>query len=352
MVAYRNVVVIGGSAGAIEALLTVVGGLPVGFPAATFVVIHVPAGGVSRLPQILSRAGRLPAAHARHGEEIASGRIYVAPPNQHLLIRRGHVELSRGPLENHSRPAIDPLFRSAARAYGRHTIGVILSGALYDGTAGLLALTARGGAAIVQDPNEATIASMPASALALVRGACVLPAREIAAEIVRLVSAPAAPEEERTVADDGDQIAQTINRDFSEQAADEREGELTVYTCPDCGGVMWQAQTGPEGWFRCHVGHAYAPEVLLVQKTEEIEAALWACVRLLREKATLTRQTAARSRSGGNRELAQRIEEQGQRDEEHARLIRRLLETSPTPNEQSLDVLTEIERSEPANTKS
>lgn len=344
MVAPRRVVVIGGSAGAIEVLMTLVSELPPDLPAAVCVVVHVPSGGVSRLPQILQRAGRLPAAHARDGEQIAPGRIYVAPPDRHLLVRHGHVELSRGPRENHSRPAIDPLFRTAARAYGRRTIGVILSGALYDGTAGLLALTARGGAAIVQDPEEATIPSMPANALAMVRGARVLPATKIANEIARLVAEPVWLEEDRAVADQDEQIAQTINRDFSEQAADGRDGELTVYTCPDCGGVMWQSDTGPEGWFRCHVGHAYAPEVLLIQKSEEIEGALWACVRLLREKATLTRQTAARSRSGGNREMAQRIEEQAQLDEEHARIIRRLLETGPTPTEQSSDVLAEVEQ--------
>lgn len=339
--ARRETVVIGGSAGAIEPLIEVVRGLPPGLSAAVFVVIHVPPGAVSRLPDILQRAGGLAAAHARDGEAIAAGRIYVAPPDRHLLVRPGHVELTRGPRENHSRPAIDPLFRSAARAYGSRTIGVVLSGALYDGTAGLLALTARGGAAVVQDPDEAAFPSMPRSALAAVGGARVLPAAEIAAEIVRLVAEPVEPRKEAVVADEEELISQVIRRDFVEQAADARDGSVAVYTCPDCGGVMWQSDTGPSGWFRCHVGHAYAAEVLLVQKSEELEAALWACVRLLREKATLTRQTAARSRAGGNPEFAARIEEQAQLDEQHAETIRAVLELGATPSEQSAEVLRE-----------
>jgi two-component system chemotaxis response regulator CheB len=214
---------------------------------------------------------------------------------------------------------------------------------LYDGAAGLLALTAHGGSAIVQDPEEATMPSMPQSALAMVRAARVLPASEIGREIERSVNVPVALQGGAHVADDEEQIAVAIRRDFAEQAADEREEAVTVHTCPDCGGVRWQANTGPAGWFRCHVGHAYAPEVLLIQKTEEVEAALWACVRLLREKATMTRQMAARSLSGGKRELAERIGEQARLDEEHARVIRELLEVAPTSSEQSPDVFLDSE---------
>src|SRR5262245_21247855 len=166
--------------------------LPRDFPGAIFVVVHTSPLGPSLLPQVLERAGRLPASHARHREAIVGGRIYVAPPDQHLLVRPGRVELSRGPRENHSRPAVDPLFRSAAGAYGPRVIGVVLSGALGDGTSGLLAVKARGGTAIVQHPDEAIVNGMPRSALRLVHVDRVLPAADIAPMLVPLAGEPVA----------------------------------------------------------------------------------------------------------------------------------------------------------------
>ena len=201
----RDVVAIGASAGGIQALTSLASGLPRDFPAAVFVVVHIPPYAVSRLPEILSRAGPLPAAHARQGEPIEPGRIYVAPPDRHLLVRQGWVELARGPRENHSRPAIDPLFRTAARAYGPRVVGVVLSGSLYDGSMGLMAIKTRGGVAVVQDPNEAAFASMPRSALQAVTADHVLPAAAMAAVLGDLVGeavdakgdAPMADDEER-----------------------------------------------------------------------------------------------------------------------------------------------------------
>jgi two-component system chemotaxis response regulator CheB len=130
--------------------------------------------------------------------------------------------------------------------------------------------------------------------------------------------------------DDDDRLSRVIEQDFGEQAGDERSQQLTMYTCPDCGGALWQAESGSHGRFRCHVGHAYTPEVLLGQKSEELEAALWSCVRLLREKATLTRQTAVRSRAGGQHDWATRGEESAQLSEDQARVIRELLEAMPS----------------------
>lgn len=170
------VVVIGASAGGIRALLEIVSQLPAEFPAPVLVVVHI-GRGRSALPQIIERAGVLSASHARHGEPVRPGHIYVAPPDVHMLVRSGRIVLDRGPRENHSRPAIDPLFRSAASEYGSGTIGVILSGALSDGTAGLMMIKGHGGTVIVQDPEEAIVGGMPESALNLVDADQVLAAR-------------------------------------------------------------------------------------------------------------------------------------------------------------------------------
>src|SRR5918994_118391 len=187
---HHDIVVIGGSAGGIPALTTLVQGLPRDLPAALFVVVHIPPYSVSRLPQILSRSGPLYATHAVDGEPIQPGHIYVAPPDRHLLVRQGRIALTRGPRENHARPAIDPLFRSAARVYGSRVIGVELSGALYDGRMGLLAVKTRGGTAIVQDPRDAAFESMPQSALRAVDADFVVPVADMARLLVELVQEP------------------------------------------------------------------------------------------------------------------------------------------------------------------
>jgi two-component system chemotaxis response regulator CheB len=328
----RAVIAIGASAGGVEALQAVVRGLPVDLDAAVFVVLHLPPYAKSRLPDVLNRIGGLPAAFVEDGESIAPGRIYVAPPDRHLLVRSGRLELSKGPRENHSRPAIDPLFRSAARAYGARAIGVILSGALYDGSAGLMAIKARGGLAIVQDPAEAIAAGMPLSALRLVDVDNVALASAIGPLLGRLVEAMDVGRGQRM--DEGDEhIARVINRVIAKQALDERPDDATIYTCPDCGGVMFQNGEGPSLSFSCHVGHAYAPELLLGQKAEELEAALWTCVRMLTEKATLTRQVAGRAGARRNEAMVRRAVEQAELAERQARVVRDLLVSMPGAGE-------------------
>jgi two-component system, chemotaxis family, protein-glutamate methylesterase/glutaminase len=324
----RAVIAIGASAGGVEALQIVVRGLPPDLDAAVFVVLHVPPYAKSRLPEILNRIGGLPAGSAEDGEPIAPGRIYVAPPDRHLLVRSGRIELSKGPRENHSRPAIDPLFRAVARAYGSRAIGVILSGALYDGSAGLLAIKAHGGVAVVQDPAEAMVAGMPSSALRLVEVDHVAAAAEIGPLLSRLVAAVEARKD--GVMNAGDEpIDRVIDKVIAKQALDDRPDDSTIYTCPDCGGVMFQSGEGASLSFACHVGHAYAPELLLGQKAEELEAALWTCVRMLTEKATLTRQVAARMGAGRNVAMVQRSVEQAELAERQARVVRDLLVSMP-----------------------
>jgi two-component system, chemotaxis family, protein-glutamate methylesterase/glutaminase len=339
---HRDIVVIGASAGGIQALTTLVAGLPRDFPASLLVVVHIPPYSISRLPEILSRSGPLPATHAQHGEEIEPGRIYIAPPDRHLLVRAGWIELSRGPRENHARPAIDPLFRTAARTYGRRTIGIVLSGALYDGSMGLLAIKTRGGMAIVQDPKEAIVDSMPRRAIERAAADHVLPVAEIAASLTDLVQQPVVAQGENRMVntiDAEERLEAVIAEDFVEQASDGRTEETTLFTCPDCGGVLWQGAEGPVLRFRCHVGHAFAPEVLLSQKSEELETALWSSLRLLKEKATLTQQLANRTRSSGNgtaaTQAAERITDQAKLDERHAQVIQELLEAMPSAMDQA-----------------
>jgi len=330
--AHRDIVVLGASAGGIPALIDIASGLPADLPATLFVVVHFPPYAVSHLPDILSRHGPLPAVHAEDGQLMEQGTIYVAPPDRHMLVRQGWIELSHGPRENHSRPAIDPLFRSAARAYGSRVVGVVLSGALYDGSLGLMAIKGRGGAAIVQDPEDAAVASMPRSALEMVSADLVLTSHEIAPAMTTLINTEPDPDGGNGVEHGRPEMTLIISEDFAEQARNQRTDETTVFTCPDCGGVMWQEGAEKDLAFRCHVGHAYAPEIFLGEKAEEFEAALWRSLRLLKEKATLTRQMATRARErGGPSDQVRRFEEQADLDERYERSLQEILAALPNP---------------------
>jgi two-component system chemotaxis response regulator CheB len=338
--AARAVVVIGASAGGLEALLKVIGPLPKTFAAAVMVVIHRPADAPTALPLILRRRSELEVVVPSEGDKIAEGVLYVAPVDRHMLVVDGRVRLARGPRVNHVRPAADVLFQTAARSFGRRAIGITLSGALYDGTAGLNAIKQYGGTAIVQDPEDALVPSMPLSAI---RGDgaidYVLPASEIGEALIQELESLYAEvgAEEPMVTDDG--FEELIQRAFREQERGERVQEPAIFTCPECGGVMWEFQNGNLLQYRCHVGHTYAAEHYAVLHSSVVENALWVAVRTLEENAALSRRIETRLRASGHVRSAAHFEERSIEAESQATLIRSVIEqTKPPPVATDIEV--------------
>ncbi|MDQ2783555.1 MAG: chemotaxis protein CheB [Chloroflexota bacterium] len=324
-------IVIGASAGGVEALMAVVWGLPRDLPAALFVVLHVPPDGESMLPRILSHAGPLPAIHPQDGDPIEEGRIYVAPPDYHLLIERDHVRVIRGPRENRYRPAVDPLFRSAARAYGPRVVAVVLSGMLDDGAAGMTAVHARGGISVVQDPSDALFPGMPTSAMRYGDPDYSVPATEIGPLLDRLAR-EAVHETVKEASEGMEKETDIAALDLATLNDPDKPGMPSVFGCPECGGVLWEMKEGPLLRYRCRVGHAYTADSLLSEQSLHLEAALWAALRGLEEKAALVHRLAERARDAGHGMLADRYAEQGRDAQQHAAIIRDLVlrgDTSP-----------------------
>jgi two-component system chemotaxis response regulator CheB len=340
---HRDIIVIGASSGGLEALLEIVPQLPKDLQAAIFLVVHVPAQGRSQLPYILNRAGHLPAAHARDKDKIEYGHIYVAPPDFHLLLRKGHMRILRGPRENNHRPAIDPLFRTAARVYGPRVVGVVLSGALDDGAAGLFAVKSRGGVAIVQDPEDALFSDMPRNAMAAVPVDHCLPKREIGGIIVELAQMPVQAEQDLIMAkarnnDEMDKETRIEAMDEEAFEDDDKPGTPSAYGCPDCGGVLWELQDGDRLRYRCRVGHAFSADGLLRNQGESLEAALWSAFRILQENAALARRLCERARSNNHTEVAEKFAKKSELAEDQAELIRELLLSGQIKAEPDMDV--------------
>jgi two-component system chemotaxis response regulator CheB len=318
----RDLICVGASAGGVSALAALVKEFPGDLPAAVLVVLHVAPHHQSVLPHILSSAGQLPAEHARNGEPLLSGRIYVARPDMHLMVDRGVVRVSRGARENGHRPAIDTLFRTAAYAYGPRVIGMILTGALDDGVAGLLAIKQRGGLALVQDPADAFCPDMPRHALEVVEADHVLPIRELGALLSQIVGASvpdalSAPEPLATEA--------LIDLDREDRGMLAPPGQPSSLACPACGGVLNEVHDHRMLRFRCRMGHAYAPESLYGSQQLGVEAALWAALRALEEQSALSRRMAVRARDGRHAKSAARHQERAAAAEKQAALIRRAL---------------------------
>ncbi len=281
---------VGASAGGVEALRALVGALPADLPATVLVVLHVPRDAPSALPNILSRSGPLPAQAATDGDPLQPGRILVAPADRHLLVLDGRVRLGRGPAENGHRPAVDPLFRSAARAAGSRVIAVVLSGSRDDGAVGAAAVAARGGVVLVQSPDEALYPSMPRAALARTEQARTAPAAALGKLIGELAAVQVAePAESPDARLDGE----VAISDFVRLTTDRVEGFAPGFGCPACGGSLAEvADAGAAPRFRCRVGHAWSPESLLDEQAVATEGALWTALRALEEKAALSRRLA------------------------------------------------------------
>jgi two-component system chemotaxis response regulator CheB len=319
----HDIIVIGASSGGVEVLMNLVSRLPETLPAAVFVVLHVRPDVPSLLPAILNRAGALPAAHAVDGEPIRTGRIYIAPPGKQVYLHRRRVSVELGPRENMHRPAIDPLFRTAAHHHGSRVIGVIASGALDDGTAGLQAVKEAGGIAVVQDPADAACASMPSHAMARVAVDHCVKAVDLSALLVHLVGVPApdASDGLHVPLETFEEVTGTLERAVTGATIGVESG----LTCPECSGILREVRDGDVLRFRCRVGHAYTSETMLEAQGEAVEKALWTAVRSLEERGILIGKLAERARARGHDGVAAMFDDRSRALNRDAEMLRDLI---------------------------
>jgi len=321
--AKHDVIVIGASAGGVEAISRIVADLPRDIRASIFVVLHI-SRGRSLLPEILTRAGRLPAAHPTDGEPPQYGRIYVAQPDHHLILNEGTIRVVHTASENGVRPAVDPLFRSAARAYGARVVGVVLTGALDDGTAGIAAIKEAGGITVVQDPDEAFAPGMPRSAIKSGMVDHVVVLRDIPVLLAALVE-----EEAQWPNPGGGPHLGPMEPDLAVMPLavhpGDRPGRPSVFTCPECHGTLWETDAAGMLRFRCRVGHVYSPESMMSAQTDEVDRALWIALRTLEERAALSHRLAERGRERQQHWVDKAFTARGREAEREADHIRALL---------------------------
>jgi two-component system chemotaxis response regulator CheB len=320
----RDLIVVGASAGGVEALSHFVGCLPKNLAATVLVVLHIPAHAPSRLDSILQRFTSLDMLPAKDGAALRHGVIYVAQSDRHLMVEKDVIRMTRGPKECRMRPAVDVLFRSAATEFGTRVIGVVLSGALDDGTAGLWAIKDRGGIALVQEPATAEYSSMPESAIAHVDVDLVAPVQALAQHAAELVGTTSSFRE----AQSGDRhaVENVIAMEGNGlQAGVMNLGNVSKYTCPDCHGVLVQIEEGTIVRFRCHTGHAFSVQTLLAEVNEAIDTGLWDTLRAIEERVMLLKQMAELYRKSGAAAEAERCKKQAEETEERLKPIRELV---------------------------
>jgi two-component system chemotaxis response regulator CheB len=319
----QRIVVIGASAGGFEAFKKIIRQLPSDFNPSIFIVWHMSADIRGVLPHVLNKQNKILAAHAFNGEEIKPNRIYVAPPDHHMLIEDGKVLVTHGPKENRFRPAVDPLFRSAAYAYGNQVIGVILSGALDDGTVGLWTVKHYGGIAIVQDPKDAEVASMPENAMREVQVDYCIPVSDIPQLLVRLSKEPL-PKNASVMKDE--QTKKEIEIASNENALKLgilKFGELSPFTCPECHGVLTRLQNGGIIRYRCHTGHAYSMDTLMAAVTEKVEDGLYNAIRGMDESIILLNHLGDHYAEANQPQLASLYFKKAKEAQERSRLVRK-----------------------------
>ena len=328
-----KMILIGGSAGAIKVLKTILPTLPRDFPAALLIVTHI-GSHKSIVPEILGRCSAMPVRHAIDGEPIMNGRILVAPPDEHLIViekdGRAYVRLVHGPKENHCRPAIDPLFRSAASVFMEDAIGVLLSGYLDDGTVGLQALKACGGMALVQDPLEAEAMDMPASALEHVDVDRVLRVSDIGPALIELTGAGAQRDRSGTHQASAS-VPEWIGIENRIAGADsdmddlEQLGQPSSLTCPECNGALWEVNQARPLRYRCHTGHAFSASVLEALQRDAVEAAIWGSIRALHEQERLFSKLRDREQQSGHGERATEYDARARQARQHSQTLREVI---------------------------
>lgn len=325
----RDIIVIGASAGGFEPLLRLAEDLPAGLPATVLVAMHTGPDNPGILPEMLSRVSKLRARYPVDGDSLVHGTIMVAPADHHLLVEGEGVSVTRGPRENGFRPAIDPLFRTAAAHHGPRVTGVVLSGGLNDGTYGLMQIKHAGGVAVVQRVEEAIVKSMPLSAIRAVEIDHIVGIDEMAPLLARLA---------RTPAGDGGRVM-PMNRKKRDPAvrgthalhANQFDGPPSAFTCPECGGALWEKRNGHLVRFSCHVGHSYTAEGLVAEQHNGVEMALWSAVRALEEHAELHRRLAHGADERGLAVIAKGYAERANGSEHHANMIREVLMKDEAP---------------------
>jgi two-component system chemotaxis response regulator CheB len=326
----KNIIVIGASAGGVDALQRLCAALPADFPAYVFVAQHLSPAARSMLPQLLDRAGPLHAVAADDEQAIEPGHIYVARPDHHLLLRDGKMLVRRGPVENRTRPAVNALFRSAAIHYGSRVIGVVLTGLLDDGTEGLIAIKAAGGLSVIQDPADAEWPSMPRNALKRDHVDHSLPLADLPALLVRLVreeAGPSIPLASEYLTED-----RIAAQEFAVMETDiVTPGQPSHISCPDCGGVLNQIEVGNELRFRCQVGHAYTPLGLAAAQNEELERALGIAVRTHRDRIRLFSQMSESATARGLEHARKRWDEASAESQELIGVMEKAMSTLRKP---------------------